>query len=120
MITVHETVHQWFGNMLTCKWSHSPSLPSPASLVLLPFMKGGDVGRWDDIWLNEGLTNFVACGVAEELRGAGWRLPGRTACFAQWRRHALGQASGDLALSDHRNYPKFQVFTFFQLIVHFN
>src|SRR5690606_20313887 len=43
-LIAHELGHQWFGNRVTC-------------------------GTWKDIWLNEGLTEYTAGIVVEELDG---------------------------------------------------
>lgn len=51
-LIAHELGHQWFGNKVTC-------------------------GSWKDIWLNEGLTEYTAGIVVEELDGA--------AAFVSWK-----------------------------------
>ncbi|RTL13975.1 MAG: T9SS type A sorting domain-containing protein [Flavobacteriaceae bacterium] len=44
-LIAHEMAHQWFGNKITC-------------------------GSWKDIWLNEGLTEYMSGLVVENLDGA--------------------------------------------------
>lgn len=51
-LIAHELGHQWFGNKITC-------------------------GTWKDIWLNEGLTEYSAGIVVEELDG--------DAAFVTWK-----------------------------------
>lgn len=51
-LIAHELGHQWFGNKITC-------------------------GTWKDIWLNEGLTEYSAGIVVEELDG--------DAAFVSWK-----------------------------------
>ena len=41
-ITSHEVNHQWFGNLVTCRW-------------------------WDDLWLNEGFTRYIDFVAADYL-----------------------------------------------------
>ena len=44
-LIAHEMAHQWFGDKITC-------------------------GSWKDIWLNEGLTEYMSGLVVENLDGA--------------------------------------------------
>lgn len=70
-LIAHELGHQWFGNKVTC-------------------------GTWKDIWLNEGLTEYTAGIVVEELDGA--------AAFISWRNGKISsitsQTGGAVYLSD--------------------
>lgn len=70
-LIAHELGHQWFGNRVTC-------------------------GTWKDIWLNEGLTEYTAGIVVEELDGA--------ASFVSWKNSKINnitsQAGGALYLTD--------------------
>lgn len=70
-LIAHELGHQWFGNRVTC-------------------------GTWKDIWLNEGLTEYTAGIVVEELDG--------TASFVGWKNSKINnitsQPGGALYLTD--------------------
>lgn len=70
-LIAHELGHQWFGNKVTC-------------------------GSWKDIWLNEGLTEYTAGIVVEELDGA--------AAFVSWKNGKISsitsQTGGAVYLSD--------------------
>ncbi len=70
-LIAHELGHQWFGNRVTC-------------------------GTWKDIWLNEGLTEYTAGIVVEELDGA--------ASFVGWKNSKINnitsQPGGALYLTD--------------------
>ncbi|WP_445714648.1 M1 family aminopeptidase [Flavobacterium sp.] len=70
-LIAHELGHQWFGDKITC-------------------------GTWKDIWLNEGLTEYMAGIVVEELDGA--------AAFVSWKNSKISnitsQTSGAVYLTD--------------------
>lgn len=70
-LIAHELGHQWFGNKVTC-------------------------GTWKDIWLNEGLTEYTAGIVVEELDGA--------AAFVSWKNGKISsitsQTGGAVYLTD--------------------
>lgn len=70
-LIAHELGHQWFGNKITC-------------------------GTWKDIWLNEGLTEYSAGIVVEELDG--------DAAFVAWKsgkiNNITSQTSGAVYLTD--------------------
>jgi aminopeptidase N len=70
-LIAHELGHQWFGNKVTC-------------------------GTWKDIWLNEGLTEYTAGIVVEELDGA--------AAFVSWKNGKISnitsQIGGAVYLTD--------------------
>lgn len=70
-LIAHELGHQWFGNKVTC-------------------------GTWKDIWLNEGLTEYSAGIVVEELDG--------DAAFVAWKsgkiNNITSQTSGAVYLTD--------------------
>lgn len=70
-LIAHELGHQWFGNKVTC-------------------------GSWKDIWLNEGLTEYTAGIVVEELDGP--------TSFVSWKNNKIAnitsQTGGALYLTD--------------------
>ncbi len=70
-LIAHELGHQWFGNKITC-------------------------GSWNNIWLNEGLTEYTAGIVVEELDG--------DAAFVTWKNSKIlnitSQTSGAVYLTD--------------------
>ena len=70
-LIAHELGHQWFGNKVTC-------------------------GSWKDIWLNEGLTEYTAGIMVEELDG--------DASFVSWKNGKItnitSQTGGALYLTD--------------------
>jgi aminopeptidase N len=70
-LIAHELGHQWFGNRVTC-------------------------GTWKDIWLNEGLTEYTAGIVVEEIDGA--------VSFVSWKDSKIdnitSQPGGALYLTD--------------------
>lgn len=70
-LIAHELGHQWFGDRVTC-------------------------GTWKDIWLNEGITEYTAGIVVEELDGA--------ASFVSWKNSKINnitsQPGGALYLTD--------------------
>ncbi len=84
-LIAHELGHQWFGNKVTC-------------------------GTWKDIWLNEGLTEYTAGIVVEELDG--------DAAFVSWKNNKINNAfhgitsqpSGSLYLSDSESSDVSRIF----------
>ncbi|CAM3710588.1 M1 family metalloprotease precursor [Flavobacterium saliperosum S13] len=70
-LIAHEMAHQWFGDKVTC-------------------------GTWKDIWLNEGLTEYMSGLVVENLDG----VPN----FVSWKNNKIGsitsQTGGNLYLTD--------------------
>lgn len=70
-LIAHEMGHHWFGNKVTC-------------------------GTWKDIWLNEGLTEYMAGLVVEALDGA--------SSFVSWKNGKItnitSQPGGNLYLTD--------------------
>ncbi len=70
-LIAHEMAHQWFGNKVTC-------------------------GSWKDVWLNEGLTEYMAGVVVENLDGI--------ADFIDWKinktNSVTSQPGGNLYLTD--------------------
>nr|WP_294938469.1 M1 family aminopeptidase [uncultured Flavobacterium sp.] len=70
-LIAHEMAHQWFGDKVTC-------------------------GTWKDIWLNEGITEYLSGLVVENLDGA--------ANFVSWKSGKISsitsQAGGNLYLTD--------------------
>lgn len=70
-LIAHEMAHQWFGDKITC-------------------------GSWKDIWLNEGLTEYMAGLVFENLDGA--------SSFVNWKINKINsitsQTSGYVYLQD--------------------
>ena len=70
-LIAHELGHQWFGNKVTC-------------------------GTWKDIWLNEGLAEYAAGIVVEELDGP--------AAFVTWKSdridYVTSEIGGTVYLSD--------------------
>ncbi|ESU23687.1 M1 family metalloprotease precursor [Flavobacterium enshiense DK69] len=70
-LIAHEMAHQWFGDKVTC-------------------------GSWKDIWLNEGITEYMSGLVVENLDGA--------ASFTSWKNGKINsitsQPGGNLYLYD--------------------
>ncbi|WP_395047168.1 M1 family aminopeptidase [Flavobacterium sp.] len=70
-LIAHEMAHQWFGDKVTC-------------------------GSWKDIWLNEGITEYMSGCVVENLDGA--------ASFVSWKNNKINsitsQTTGNLYLYD--------------------
>lgn len=70
-LLAHELAHQWFGDKITC-------------------------GTWKDIWLNEGITEYMSGCVVENFDGA--------ASFVTWKTNKINsitaQATGNLYLYD--------------------
>ena len=70
-LIAHEMAHQWFGDKVTC-------------------------GTWKDIWLNEGITEYMSGLVVENLDG----LPS----FVSWKNSKINnitaQTNGNLYLTD--------------------
>lgn len=70
-LIAHEMAHQWFGDKITC-------------------------GTWKDIWLNEGITEYMSGLVVENLDGA--------ASFVGWKENKINsitsQTNGNLYLTD--------------------
>lgn len=70
-LIAHEMAHQWFGDKITC-------------------------GSWKDIWLNEGITEYMSGLVVENLDGA--------APFVTWKSNKItsitSQTSGYVYLQD--------------------
>ncbi|MFC7774718.1 M1 family aminopeptidase [Flavobacterium sp. GCM10027622] len=70
-LIAHELAHQWFGDKITC-------------------------GTWKDIWLNEGITEYMSGCVVENLDGQ--------AAFVTWKTNKInsitGQPTGNLYLYD--------------------
>ena len=55
-LIAHEMAHQWFGDKITC-------------------------GTWKDIWLNEGITEYMSGLVVENLDGA------LLLCLGKWKNY---------------------------------
>lgn len=70
-LIAHEMAHQWFGDKITC-------------------------GTWKDIWLNEGITEYMSGLVVENQDGS--------AAFVSWKNgkstNITSQPSGNLYLTD--------------------
>lgn len=70
-LIAHEMAHQWFGDKVTC-------------------------GTWKDIWLNEGITEYMSGMVVENLDGA--------SSFVSWKsgkiNNITSQTTGNLYLTD--------------------
>ena len=70
-LIAHEMAHQWFGDKITC-------------------------GSWKDIWLNEGITEYMSGCVVENLDGA--------ASFVSWKNSKINSITstlgGNLYLTD--------------------
>jgi aminopeptidase N len=70
-LIAHEMAHHWFGNQVTC-------------------------GTWKDIWLNEGITEYMSGLVVENLDGA--------PSFVSWKNsktnNITAQTDGNLYLTD--------------------
>ncbi|RXR21144.1 T9SS type A sorting domain-containing protein [Flavobacterium amnicola] len=70
-LIAHEMAHQWFGDKITC-------------------------GSWKDIWLNEGITEYMSGCVVEHLDGA--------SSFVSWKTGKINsitsQTTGNLYLYD--------------------
>ncbi len=70
-LIAHETAHQWFGDKITC-------------------------GSWKDIWLNEGITEYMSGCVVENLDGA--------SAFVSWKNSKItsitSQPNGSVYLTD--------------------
>ncbi len=70
-LIAHETAHQWFGDKITC-------------------------GSWKDIWLNEGITEYMSGCVVENLDGA--------TSFVNWKNNKIASITsapeGHLYLND--------------------
>jgi aminopeptidase N len=70
-LIAHETAHQWFGDKITC-------------------------GSWKDIWLNEGITEYMSGCVVENLDGV--------ASFVSWKNNKINSitstTNGNLYLTD--------------------
>ena len=62
-LIAHEMAHQWFGDKVTC-------------------------GTWKDIWLNEGLTEYMSGLVRENLDGA--------ASFVLWKENKISNITSQL------------------------
>lgn len=62
-LIAHEMAHQWFGDKITC-------------------------GTWKDIWLNEGLTEYMSGLVRENLDGA--------SAFVSWKSNKINNITSQL------------------------
>jgi aminopeptidase N len=66
-LIAHELAHQWFGDKITC-------------------------GTWKDIWLNEGLTEYMAGVVVENLDGPD--------AFVNWKLNKISGAGNPSAITN--------------------
>lgn len=66
-LIAHEMAHQWFGDKITC-------------------------GTWKDIWLNEGITEYMSGLVRENLDGA--------AAFVSWKEYKISGAGNPYAITN--------------------
>jgi hypothetical protein len=66
-LIAHEMAHQWFGDKITC-------------------------GTWNDIWLNEGLTEYMSGLVYEYLDGA--------AAFVAWKNNKISGPGNPYAITN--------------------
>lgn len=69
-LIAHEMAHQWFGDKVTC-------------------------GSWKDIWLNEGITEYMSGCVVENLDGA--------ASFVSWKNDKLNNTYSGITISPTGN-----------------
>ncbi|ESU29078.1 M1 family metalloprotease precursor [Flavobacterium limnosediminis JC2902] len=81
-LIAHEMAHQWFGDKVTC-------------------------GTWKDIWLNEGITEYMSGLVVENLDGA--------SNFVSWKTNKINnitsQPNGNLYLSDTQSEDVNRIFS---------
>lgn len=69
-LIAHEMAHQWFGDKVTC-------------------------GSWKDIWLNEGITEYMSGCVVENLDGA--------PAFVNWKNNKLNNSYNGITISPTGN-----------------
>ncbi|SFA99458.1 Por secretion system C-terminal sorting domain-containing protein [Flavobacterium swingsii] len=69
-LIAHEMAHQWFGDKVTC-------------------------GSWKDIWLNEGITEYMSGLVVENIDGA--------AAFVSWKNSKINNTIDGITLSPTGN-----------------
>ena len=82
-LIAHEMAHQWFGDKITC-------------------------GTWKDIWLNEGITEYMSGCVVENFDG--------NAAFTTWKSNNItnitSQLTGNLYLTDAQTLNVGRIFSY--------